>query len=305
MHRIFAALSDPNRLRIVSILQEGPLNVSEVSEVLHLTQSNASRHLRALLDSGIVRRQGASGWVWYSLDTSDPVVRDVCRLASSGGSAVPGSDADMRELAKCHELRRKSSREFFSKLAPDWTRLSSLLPDLSLYSSDIAACLPVGGVVAELGCGTGTLFPVISGSGRSIIGIDSSPEMLQGARKSAEELRISESVELRLGEVEHLPLADDSVDCVLAHMVLHHLSRPADVFSEAARVLKAGATLVLVELTEHGNSALRKLHGDLWPGFAPAQVSRWLKTAGFDLRAPRLVAGGRAFLLCCTRKETR
>jgi ArsR family transcriptional regulator len=305
VHRIFAALSDPNRMRIVSVLQDGPLNVSEVSAILHLTQSNASRHLRSLLDSGIVKRQGASGWVWYSLDTSDPVVRDACRLASAGASGMPGHEADRRELARCYELRRSSSREFFARLAPEWSRFSSLLPDPSLYSAEIGSLLPRGAAVAELGCGTGTLFPVISGDGRSVIGIDNSPEMLSAARKRAEELGISDSVDLRLGEVEHLPMADESVDCVLAHMVLHHLSRPNEVYSESWRVLRPGAAFLLVELTEHGNPALRKLHGDLWPGFDPAQVSRDLRASGFDCRPPRMVAGGKAFLLFCTRKESR
>jgi len=305
VHKVFAALSDPNRLRIVSILRDGPLNVSEVSFVLGLTHSNASRHLKSLLDCGIVRRRGASGWAWYSLDTSEPLIRDVCRLAAAASGEMPEHDADMRGLARCYEVRRATSKEFFARLAPDWARLSALLPDPSLYSSEIASCIPSRGTIAELGCGTGSLFPVMSGEGRSIIGIDSSPEMLSAARATAGRLGISSSVDLRLGEVEHLPLADESVDCALAHMVLHHLSHPSDLAAEAARVLKPGCALVLVELAEHGNSRLRRLHGDLWPGFDPGQIVRWMEPAGLNCGDALALAGGRAFLLECRRKERK
>jgi|WetSurMetagenome_2_1015567.scaffolds.fasta_scaffold01242_6 SAM-dependent methyltransferase len=304
MNRVFAALSDLNRLRIISILHKGPLNVSEICSVLGLSQSNASRHLKALHEAGLVSRRGMAGWAWYSLERTDPLVRDACALVAAHGGRLKVVQDDLRGLVRCHESRRAGSREFFARFAPLWGELSGLLPDPSGYAGEVIGCLPANAPVAELGCGTGMLLPLLVSGGRLVIGIDDSPDMLSRARRTADDAGLSDRVELRLGEIEHLPLADGSVKGVLAHMVLHHLGNPSEGIREAWRALEPGGSLVVAELASHGDQSLRELHGDLWPGFEPEDISGMMQECGFECGEARRVCDGRVFYICGRRKES-
>ena len=72
MERILHALADRNRLRIVLILERGPLSAGEIALVLGLSQSNASHHLKRLTEAGIVHRRGERGWAFYGINTDEP-----------------------------------------------------------------------------------------------------------------------------------------------------------------------------------------------------------------------------------------
>ncbi|MBN1433303.1 metalloregulator ArsR/SmtB family transcription factor [Candidatus Fermentibacterales bacterium] len=283
------------------VLSRGPLNVSEICRVLGLRQSNVSHHLRKLLDAGLVERRGRSGWVYYELDRSEPFAVELSELVSRWAERIPCLSSDMAALSLCHERRSARSREFFDRSAVEQPDISGLLPDPAGYLDEMLAMLPVDGTVAELGCGAGRLLLELAHTSRRLIGVDQSEGMLSRARQLVALEDLAGRADLRLGRVEHLPMADGSVDAVVAHMVLHHVPEPIRALREAWRVLGPAGRLVVAELTAHGNVAYRETQGDLWPGFEPAQLEGWLGSSGFvDINSIAVASG--AVLLVSSRK---
>jgi SAM-dependent methyltransferase len=111
--------------------------------------------------------------------------------------------------------------------------------------------------------------------------VDSSPRMLELARRAG--ANAGGTVELRLGELEHLPLREAEADAAVLNMVLHHLRLPVEGLREARRVLRPGGTLVLADLDRHQDRELAERFGDRWPGFAPGERESGLAEAGFKI----------------------
>ena len=152
----------------------------------------------------------------------------------------------------------------------------------------IAAMQP-GETVLDLGSGAGfdclLAARQVGPTGR-VIGVDMTHEMLAKARANAAKLGAA-NVEFRLGEIEHLPVADATVDVILSNCVINLVPDKAQVFREAFRVLKPGGRLAISDVVN-----TRPLTDDLAQdhdlvcgciaGAAPAaQVEAWLTEAGF------------------------
>jgi ubiquinone/menaquinone biosynthesis C-methylase UbiE/predicted transcriptional regulator len=297
MKNLFGALANSSRLRMMRILLRGPLNVSEISNILGLSQSNVSHSLRVLLDANLVLRKGKGSWAYYSLNRHDPVAGMLIEVISTGVRNIENYDNDMSELRLCYDRRRKEAREFFNRVAAELDEVSYLMPSPDGYIDAVLDRFELGGVVLDAGCGSGDMVLRILRSGMSVIGVDQSQEMLSQAGKKIGSDWGGNSVELRLGSAEHLPVADSSVDGILAHMLLHHLSEPSEFFIEAARVCREGGRCSVVELTPHEDFDLKRMQGDLWPGLDRGEVRDWMVSAGFvDIN--EIAAGdGRVFIL--------
>ncbi len=280
MERVFRALADRNRLRMVLILERGPLSVGEIASVLGLSQSNSSHHLRQLTEAGIVRRRGQKGWAFYSIDTGDATVSQLVRVIAANRGAVTSSSADMRRLSTLYRQRRNRSREFFSAMGEQWDKVRESLPPPSVYIDTLTGLVGSPDTLLEVGVGTGHLLPLLLGLSRRVVAVDNSPEMLRAASGTAESQGLASRVEFRLGEAEHLPLGDNSVDVVLMHFMLHHAGNPRGAVQEAARVMRGRGRLVLVELTGHTPDSFRHRHGDLWPGFTAGELTGWAVESG-------------------------
>lgn len=152
------------------------------------------------------------------------------------------------------------------------------------------AALQSGEVVLDLGSGAGFdafLAARAVGDRGRVIGVDMTHEMLAKARANAVRLGLS-NVQFRLGEIEHLPVADASVDVIISNCVINLSPDKPAVFAEAWRVLKPGGRLavsdvVLIERLPDALANLKELFSGCIAGAATvAELTCWLEAAGFE-----------------------
>jgi ubiquinone/menaquinone biosynthesis C-methylase UbiE len=305
MLQLFKSLADQTRLQILSVLQHGEFSVREITSVMRMGQSRISRHLKILTDAGVTtsRREGA--WVFYRLaDESphDPQAQVVAALQQWSRLQPPGNGFETR-IERVLAERRDRSRDFFSRVGARWDAMRSTYLDNGLYFAELARLVGRPARLADVGCGTGETIARLAGSVRSVIGVDNSPEMLQAAHENLSELPLG--LDLRLGNLEHLPIENGEVDRVLAALVLHHVAQPAAVFGEFLRILQPGGRLVLVDFQPHGEERLREEMADLWLGFPGHEIQRWMMETGFEGIQLTTISGGRGglelFAACGTK----
>lgn len=276
-----AALTDPLRARVVLALERHELTVNELCAVFQLPQSTMSRHLKALADEGWLafRAEGTSRR--YSM-TSGPLpaeVRRLWKLVRDQVVAMPAADQDAERIRSVLNHRRSKSQEFFSGAVGEWDRLRGELIGRRLDLVALLGLLDEQWIVGDLGCGTGQVSEVLAPFVRQVIAIDESPEMLAAAR---ERLARQPNVEVRAGDLEHLPVDDLQLDAVVVFLVLHYVAEPGAALREVARVLRPGGRMLLVDLTPHEREDYRQRMGHVWQGFAPGQVEEWAAGAGLE-----------------------
>jgi ArsR family transcriptional regulator len=111
-----------------------------------------------------------------------------------------------------------------------------------------------------------------------VVGVDGSADMLQAAERR---LAGQPNVELRLGTLEAVPLADGQVDLAAMALVLHHLPEPARALAEAHRVLTRGGRVLIIDMLPHDRAEYQQQMGHVWLGFSESQMKRLLTAAGF------------------------
>jgi len=288
--KTYKALADETRLRLIRLLMRGPLNVNEIIAVLQMGQSRISRHLKILAESNLVvgRREGT--WIYYqaSVGASDPLIADTLSLLQRHERALPHYTEDLQGLEAVIELRREQTRTFFDSIThPEEVHQC---PDGDFYRQVALSLLPKRNrTVLDMGTGSGLLLPELLGRAEQVIAVDASKTMLDMARQTVREG--VERCDFRLGDLAHLPVADGEADVVVACMVLHHLSNPAEALSEGFRALRPGGQIVIVDLHQHDDESLRERMADLWLGFPPAEVEGWLRELDFNVTGADVVGG--------------
>lgn len=299
---VFKALADPTRLRLLAVLAQAELTVQELTEILVLGQSRISRHLKILIDAGLLAVQRQGTWRYYRCPAAQEPLRALWPVLASGMRELPTAGADRTRLQAALERRRQASQVFFERHANQWELLAERFLPVESWRPALLARLPETGTLLDVGVGTGALLPALSTSLRPVIGVDQSPAMLAEARRRVTEQPLAGEVELRLGEMSHLPLPDGAVDTALLHLSLHHTDRPQATFDELKRVLRLGGRLVILDLQRHELEWAREELGDQWLGFDRKDLTGWLTTAGFEIESYQTLSGRPgpfdAFLLC-------
>ena len=288
--KIYKALADETRLRLVRLLLRGPLNVNEIIGILSMGQSRVSRHLKILAEADLVTSRREGTWVYYQSSggrDADPLIKDTLELVQRYESDLGHYAEDVRGLAGVVECRRDQTRSFFDNIQ-DPGQLQYHCLNGGVYRKIALDLVPEYAEKAlDMGTGAGLLLPDLLQRIERVVAVDSSTTMLDMARKNVGKDAIR--CEFRLGDLGHLPVADQEVDLVVACMVLHHLSNPADTIREAYRALRPGGRLVVVDLHQHKDEAFRESMADLWLGFPPAEVRAWLESNRFEVMGAEVV----------------
>lgn len=274
-----ATMSDVTRCRVLRLLARQELTVSELCSVLQLPQSTVSRHLKALLDDNWItsRRDGTSRFYEMTAADLEPDARSLWALIQEqvGGSPIAIQD-DLR-VDGVLASRRSKAREFFSSAAGEWDHLRDELFGRSFHLHALLGLLNDQWTVGDLGCGTGLVTATLAPHVARVIAIDGSTEMLSTAR---ERLSGTDSVELRQGELEALPIPDGTLDAALLVLVLHYVPDVTRVLSEVRRVLKPGGKLLMVDMLPHEREEYQQQMGHVWLGFSEPQLQRFLANVG-------------------------
>jgi len=300
-------LSDAIRVRILGLLEARELTVSEVCDVVQLPQSTVSRHLKTLADGEWVtsRRDGTSRLYTLPLEDLDPAAKRLWEVVRDQVASSATSAQDERRLKHVLARRRTQSQAFFSSSAGQWDRLREELFGPTAHMQALAGLLDPDLVIGDLGCGTGTVSQWLAQFCERIIAVDASQEMLEAAR---ENLSGQSHVELREGSLEKLPIRNSELDTALLMLVLHHLPEPKHVLLEAARTLKAGGRLLILDMLPHEREEYRQTMGHVWMGFSEKQMTQWLHATGFkDVRwralPPERKAKGPSLFVATARRD--
>lgn len=275
-----SAIADPTRSRLLLLLDRHELTVGELCAATRLPQSTVSRHLKVLSDEGwlAVRAEGASRY-YRLLPGLNEAARLLWRAVRDEVASEVESAEDEARAQEALTARRTRSQAFFASAAGQWDTVRGDLFGERAELPALLDLLPDDLVVGDLGCGTGqitaTLAPVVA----RVIAVDDSREMLEAARHRLAGIG---NVEVRAGPLEALPLDDATLDAAVMMLVLHHLPDPLHALQEAARVLKPGGRLLVVDMAAHGREEYRERMGHVWLGFSGEQLEAWLAEAGFE-----------------------
>ena len=302
---LLRALADPTRLRIMRLLSAMELAVGELAQVLGQSQPRVSRHVRILCDAGLAERHKEGSWVFLRSaigeDRAPPLGAAAARLLAVGeaddGNFAARCAEDRRHLAAIRAARAASAEAWFARHAEDWDTLRLLhSPDAPVEAALEAALLAGSpnpeslGALLDVGTGTGRMAELFAARATHVTGLDKSPEMLRIARTRLQALPAGQ-VDLVHGDFTALPFADGSFDTVLFHQVLHYAFDPAEVLTEAARVLKAGGCIAIIDFAAHELEELRSRHAHARLGFSDEQMLALLSDAGFEPRPAVAVPG--------------
>jgi len=128
------------------------------------------------------------------------------------------------------------------------------------------------------------------------VGVDLSREMLQVARANLTRAALG-NCQVRQADMYQLPFPAGSFDAVTLHMVLHFAEEPARVLAEAARVLRPGGRMVVVDFARHAMTELAEDHRHRWLGFPDSEIESWFAAAGLSAR-PAVRLEGTPLTVC-------
>lgn len=281
---VLKASAETTRMRLLVLLSSGDLTVSDLTDILGQSQPRISRHLKLLTEAGLIERYQEGAWAWFRLRREGDAARLARRIieeASSGDAVIA---RDHGRLGQVRAARAEKAMAYFSRNAQGWDSLRRLHvseAEVEKTLREMVGERPVDSLL-DLGTGTGRLLQLFEGIYRQGMGIDASREMLAVARSNLEKSGISKA-SIRLGDIFNLPLESGSFDLVTVHQVLHYLDEPQFAISEAARMLRPGGRLLIVDFAPHGIDALRHEHHHARLGFSHETMSDWLQAAGLEV----------------------
>ncbi len=293
------AVAEPSRLRLLALCSHGDLTVSELVEIVLQSQPRVSRHLKLLTDAGLLDRKREGSWVFYGLVHRGAGAALVRCLLDLIPEKIDDDEQLARDFERLQGIKRKRDQKaqaYFRSNAGAWDELRSLHTDDIEVERALLEMLPGVGAnrkiedLLDIGTGTGRMLETFGPHIERGEGIDLSVEMLAIARNNLDRAGMSHCA-VRQADIYQIPFAAASFDAVTIHQVLHFLDRPAQAVVEAARVLRPGGHLLLVDFAPHQVEALRLEHNHRRLGFADGEIAAWFEAGGLNLIDTRHLAG--------------
>jgi ArsR family transcriptional regulator len=277
--KVLKLVSDPSRLRILLLLADEELSVAEVQEILGMGQSTISTHLAQLKAAEMVedRRTGKS--ILYRMGTAvtSDLMKDVLR---EGQAELPEAEADKAAMRLVLRKRQDRMRSFFDSVAGRLGR--DYVPGRSWkgLAEALLRLLPPM-IIVDMGAGEGAFSLLLAQRAKQVIAVDASEKMIEVGREQAARHGVG-NIEFRQGDMEEVPIESASADLVFFSQSLHHALHPERAIQEAARILRPGGRIVILDLLKHRFEEARELYADEWLGFSESEMETMLSRAGFS-----------------------
>jgi len=259
------ALADPVRLRIVALCGVAECSVSELTQVLGLSQPRVSQHLKQLIAADLLERFRDGHFVYHRVPTGG---RE-SQLRRQLIALLPNDAPEFaRDIDKLRELRAEDGPGQFDD--EDEDRL------LHKAFVQLTVATPVGDLL-DIGCGRGRLLKLLASRAKRVVGVDIDSDARRLARA---ELLVagSPNCSLRQGDMYSLPFNDDEFDTIILDDVLGTAERPTQAIEESLRLLKPGGRVIFLSSLEAGDAtSLRE------------KLADWAAQTGLRLAPPRAI----------------
>jgi ubiquinone/menaquinone biosynthesis C-methylase UbiE/DNA-binding transcriptional ArsR family regulator len=288
---ILRAAAEETRLRMLALLSVGELSVSDLTDILGQSQPRISRHLKLLVEAGLVERHREGAWAFFRLTDHGAASSILHPMLESLDRADQTLRDDRTRLEAVRAQRSQAAQAFFSRLAPDWDRVRSLHAPEDVVEAavlDVLGPKPIRNLL-DLGTGTGRMLQLLAPRASRVVGLDASHAMLSVARSNLEKAGLTR-IELRQGDIYAPPFPRDTFDLVIVHQVLHYLDDPARALREATRLVAPGGRILVVDFAPHNLEFLRESQAHRRLGFAPEQVATWLSDSGLECAVTQNIA---------------
>ncbi len=282
------AAGEHTRLRILALCARGELSVSELTLILGQSQPRVSRHLKLMVEAGLLERLPEGSQVYFRL--SDSAVAS--KIAHVLTSLIPASDAilnrDLSRLYQVRDARAQKAQDYFQQVAKNWDSIRSM--HVAEQQLEQALCEVVGddfsGDLLDIGTGAGRILELFADRVCRGVGVDMSNGMLAVARSNLER-DDRQHIHVRKGDMYQLPMNDEGFDLAILHMVLHYSDNPAEVIREAARILRPSGRLIVVDFATHAEEYLRSDYQHYRLGFADTEICQYFESA--DIKTHRVI----------------
>ncbi len=287
------AAGEETRLRLLALLAESELTVSEIVAILGQSQPRVSRHLKLLVEAGVIERRREGAWAFFklaSMGATSRLARGVVDWLDAGDPVLAGDRARLDEV---RQARADNAARYFATHADEWNDIRSRhVPEAEVERAigEALGDAPIR-LLLDLGAGSGRMLELFAPRAERAIGVDLSSAMLAVARGRLEESG-ARNVQLRQGDIYAPPVERNSVDVAIVHQVLHYLDDPGRALREAARVLAPGGRLIVVDFAPHGEEALREKHAHRRLGFSGEEIADLLTRAGLLVESRRDLSPG-------------
>jgi ubiquinone/menaquinone biosynthesis C-methylase UbiE len=284
------AAGEETRLRMLALLAEADLTVSDLTEILRQSQPRISRHLRLLGEANLVQRYREGAWAFFRLAEQGAAAETTRTLIGRLDPTDPIVARDRERLAEVRATRARAAQAYFAKHAAEWDRIRRLHVADTAVEAAVAALLAQAPFrsLLDLGTGTGRMLELLGPKIERGLGIDLSHEMLTLARARLDRAELRHC-SLRQGDIYDLHLPRDSFDVVIVHQVLHFLEDGARAIREAARVLRPQGRLLVIDFAPHDLEFLREEHAHRRLGFTEEMVAQWMEQANLEFVSHRIL----------------
>jgi ArsR family transcriptional regulator len=285
------AAAEPTRLRLLALCAAGELTVSEITQILGQSQPRVSRHLKVLRRAGLLHRYREQHWVYHRVPLQGggaKVARSVLVLLSEED---PQLQLDRQRLEAVLDRRAETARRLIASNQITFGDVAKIEDEASTDALILKALDGEElGELLDIGTGGARMLRLLGDQSSRAVGIDISRPMLMLARSNLHAAGLDHLM-VRHGNMYQLRFSDNSFDTVTIDRVLFQAAEPGDVLGEAARVLRPGGRLLLVEFVTDENMGLWESANEDITVIDEERLGVWLVDADLRLEQSQRLPG--------------